>query len=458
MAAKPGEDIAVTLFADVHYYYGPPTAKPPHHRFDKGSYVYLYENASQRRARIEIANNAGTPDQDAFDGFLDQSHIDYSYQHPSMVTLRVDGLGAAPASIDTNQWHLPTFDPHNQTKYLYRLHTIDVYFWTKEDALSFIGTLRRVLSTSQLRIQDESAVSQVHEMSPVVKNLEHLAISDPQYQDRHTREGSTTSFPGPPTAAFPGPPTSAFPGSPTSVSPTQQESANFAPIAYNPAAPAAPETIQHREKTPPPEDGATNPLAMAAATDQGQHFAPGFQQFAGPPSSGSAPMQSSYFPGPPQAGIKSPYGPGSVPPTPKPNSAGSYQQNPYGQHAGFTPQYAQQQAQYANHPGSPGFQSSMQSPPLSPPPVYSQGMSLPASAAPSAPMGGFSGYSYSQAQNPAGANEYAVHQQIYRPTEGEAAVKGHKTPKEPRGKLEDSAVRLEKGVTGFLKKLEKKYA
>ena len=55
-------------FADVHYFYGSPTAKPPHHRFDKGSYVYLFEHAEQRRARIEIANNAGTPEQDAFEG------------------------------------------------------------------------------------------------------------------------------------------------------------------------------------------------------------------------------------------------------------------------------------------------------------------------------------------------------------------------------------------------------
>jgi hypothetical protein len=55
-------------FADLHYYYGSPTAKPPHHRFDKGSYVYLFENAAQRRARLEVANNAGTPEQDAFVG------------------------------------------------------------------------------------------------------------------------------------------------------------------------------------------------------------------------------------------------------------------------------------------------------------------------------------------------------------------------------------------------------
>lgn len=55
-------------FADVHYYYGLPNANPPHHRFDKGSYVYLFEDAAQRKARIEIANYAGTPEQDAFTG------------------------------------------------------------------------------------------------------------------------------------------------------------------------------------------------------------------------------------------------------------------------------------------------------------------------------------------------------------------------------------------------------
>lgn len=55
-------------FGDVHYFYGPETANPPHHRFDKGSYVYLFENANEGRARIEVANLVGTDDQDAFDG------------------------------------------------------------------------------------------------------------------------------------------------------------------------------------------------------------------------------------------------------------------------------------------------------------------------------------------------------------------------------------------------------
>lgn len=52
----------------MHYFYGSPSTDPPHHRFDKGSYVYLFENAAERRARIEIANHPGTEAQDAFDG------------------------------------------------------------------------------------------------------------------------------------------------------------------------------------------------------------------------------------------------------------------------------------------------------------------------------------------------------------------------------------------------------
>jgi hypothetical protein len=55
-------------FADIHYFISPPSQKPPHHRFDKGSYVYLYHNPIRQTGRIEIANHAGTPDQDAFAG------------------------------------------------------------------------------------------------------------------------------------------------------------------------------------------------------------------------------------------------------------------------------------------------------------------------------------------------------------------------------------------------------
>lgn len=52
----------------MHYYLSAPTQNPPHHRFDKGSYVYLYHNPMRQHGRIEIANHAGTPNQDAFAG------------------------------------------------------------------------------------------------------------------------------------------------------------------------------------------------------------------------------------------------------------------------------------------------------------------------------------------------------------------------------------------------------
>lgn len=72
--------------------------------------------------------------------------------------------------------------------------------------------------------------------------------------------------------------------------------------------------------------------------------------------------------------------------------------------------------------------------------------------------------------------DYNIHQQVYRPTEVETKMRdkekgrgafgsfgkkkeGEKEGKEkgPKGRLEDNAGRLEKGVTGILKKFEKKY-
>ena len=192
-------------YADIHYYYGPPTAKPRHHRFDKGSYVYLFENVLAKGVRIEIANNAGTPDQDAFDGCqytsnvsesestnrclpdLDRSHVQYSYNHSTLVTLIVDAENLhrnSGTAVDSQEWHLPTFDPRNENKYMYKLHTVDVYFWTKEDALIFVNGVQRVLPQHQVAIEDESVepASQIDDMSPVVQKLENVAITDAPYQ------------------------------------------------------------------------------------------------------------------------------------------------------------------------------------------------------------------------------------------------------------------------------------
>ena len=61
-------DVDSYRFVDVHYYFSPPQAKPLHHRFDKGSYFYVFRNSGTGQIRAEIANNAGTPDQDAVSG------------------------------------------------------------------------------------------------------------------------------------------------------------------------------------------------------------------------------------------------------------------------------------------------------------------------------------------------------------------------------------------------------
>jgi hypothetical protein len=351
---------------------------------------------------------------------LDNSHIEYSYKHSCLISLTVDGNGKLP-SQDPMEWRLPTYDPRNEKKYLYRLHALDIYFWTTEDTLSFLNAARRVLPQDQLAILDEPGALSTHadDVCPVVQKLESAAISDPSYHSGQKGDSH-------PAASAEGQPAS----EPTK---SEQKPADFAPLAYNPAAPAAPEAIRHREKTPPPpEDGNANPLAAAAISDKGQSFGPVYQTaFAGPPTATFGPTPGGYFPGPPK-------GPAIAPP--------SYSQSPYAQPIGFAPSYPQHQTQFSNQPG---FQSPLQSPGFSGPPVVE-------TAQPPVPPGGFSTYQYSQAQSVPLVDDYSIHHQIYRPTEGEAAVK-FKPGKEPRGKLEENAVRVEKGVTSILKKLEKKF-
>ncbi|KAI1361822.1 hypothetical protein F5Y08DRAFT_330548 [Xylaria arbuscula] len=467
MAVRPGEENVATLFGDIHYFYGPPTAHPPHHRFDKGSYVYLFENASQRRARIEIANQPGTEDQDAFDGFLDRTYVRYSYKQQCLVSLTVEGVAGPP--IDQSQWHLPTYDPRNENKYHYKLHSLDIYFWTQTDALQFVNGIRRVLPSSQIDVADEPAPPPSHhahshsqDVNPLVQKLEKAAISDPRVQQQQ----SMPSFAPPPTSA-----------APASGSIQNESPQTFAPMAYNPAAPPEAERYQHREKTPPPpEDDGHNPLAAALARDQGHGapFTPGYGQttFSAPP--GATPN----FPGPPaQPYNPGPTSPGMIPsaigsPGMPPSQFGHLQRSatmpvsgaatnlaspglasPYA--AGFPPgtpglpptQQPQAQAQYQPQPQHQQHQPT-------PPPVQSPGLPPP-------PPGGYSQFNYSAAPQMGGGSEYNIHQQLYRPTEQEHAAKyGEYKPKPEGGaqsKLGQNAERLERGVTGMLKKFEKRY-
>jgi hypothetical protein len=96
--------------------------------------------------------------------------------------------------------------------------------------------------------------------------------------------------------------------------------------------------------------------------------------------------------------------------------------------------------------------------------VYGTPQSPPQQAGQTVPIGGYSNYSYAQAQGQqAGSSGYDIHSQLYRPTEAEAsghgqkyAQKAMKAPGQRPRKLEDSAMKLESGVNRFFKKLEKK--
>lgn len=370
---------------------------------------------------------------------LDQTYMRYSYKQHCMVSLTVAD------SVDQSQWHLPTYDPRNENKYHYKLHSLDIYFWTQQDALQFVNGVRRVLPPGQAEILDEPGPpppQQPANMSDVVQKLESAAISDPQYNTaKPPSQASSHDAQLPP----PPPPQAAETSAPV-------QPANYAPMAYNPAAPAAPETIRHREKTPPPDEDPLNPLAVAVAYDyQNQPFTPGYPPQAQfppgitspglPPSVGSPGAPPPQFGGHPHLGVQRA---ATMPAHAGMASPGLT--SPYG--SGF--------------PGTPGVH-----PP--PPPPQLQSPQQPQTQQPTPPVtspglppppGGYSNYSYGQQSQPrSGGPDYAIHQQLYRPTEAEAAnAQGMYQPKQdPRGRLEENAGRLERGMSGMLKKFEKKF-
>ncbi|KAK5073438.1 hypothetical protein LTR70_010206 [Exophiala xenobiotica] len=330
MPPLPGEERLVTVFADIHYYFAQPTIRPLLQRFDKASYFYIYYNSTRHSSRIEIANNPGTPDQDAFNGYIDTCRITNSYKFPTLLTIEVDGVPTSPTSPkggrDSEEWRLASADPRDANRSKYRLHTLDVYFWAQEDARLVIECFKKLLPPSQLDVAELESEEPYHEptkqdqpataMSPMVQNLENLAVTD-QYngQQQQTGASPTSSFashnvpPPPPAGSMrqqihsPSPAISDLSsqhGRQTSVR-SNPQSTDFTPMAYNPAAPAAPEPIAHREKTPPPEDGTGGTgLSQAARHDQG--YTPG------------APSQGGYQPG---QGVPVSFGGGYASPPPQ---------------------------------------------------------------------------------------------------------------------------------------------
>lgn len=530
MSAQEGEERLLTVFADVHYYFSAPTPRPAAHRFDKGSYLYFYGNKSGNGGRLEIANNVGKPEQDAFTGSMDSTTVRQSHKHPTLCTVEVDGYGShheetvSPVRQPEHHWRLPNTDPRNEGKYLFRLHTIDIYFWTVEDANAFISFARKKLEVGQLDVVDvpPTPASHAQAMSPVVQNLENVAIQDPAYHNGQTRNSKTESI-GVKTLPKVGTsgkdkeqgkqkgqiPSSLQPQD----TPKAQNPTTFQPLAYNPAAPPAPEPIKHREKTPPPIDAEVGTgLAAAAMRDHSEAAFPqssmsrppyGHPQPSGlyspQPAQSPIPSLASLQPSAGYANSQSSMGHrassvSSLPPPPPPPQNGRGSVSPYTPIPSFAAPPQSPSNSSSVHPQKAALTFS------APPqefaaPFYGKGntpLQSPASEilgesyvggvrqplqhlhpqyadytppGHEPPVGGYSSYQYSQEQpqqqkhhhHHNEGNEYDIHSQVYRPTEEEAHKrKPSKPSKQPQGRVEQGVENVDKKVNRFFKKLEKK--
>lgn len=342
-----------------------------------------------------------------------------------------------------------------------------------------------------------------------MQKLENVAIEDSAYQNGKTRssKSATPSFAPPPTTAR-----DKREGTPKVDNPE-----SFKPLAYNPAAPPAPEPIKHREKTPPPPEAEAEGTGLAtAAYNDHQHSVsplshPGHGSLSQPPYPSSPPSSAlsspqphgnSYNPPPRFAGITgmSPVpdrragSVSSLPPPPSQgarNSSVSSSQGPSRSPSTHirvpssvtTPQTsfgAPPRDPNAFHPGSnqplgsPTSQilgNSYIGPPPQPlqhlQPQYADYLANrpqhPSQGQAQEPVGGYSNHDYTQPHHhhhhQHDSNQYDIHSQVYRPTEEEShRHKNHKPSDggQPTGKLEQQAGRLDKGVNRFFKKLEKR--
>ncbi len=395
------------------------------------------------------------------------------------------------------------------------MHTVDLYFWSQDDSKLMVDIFKRLLQPHQLDLDEVQEESHHQDMvSPVVQNLEHLAVSDPAYKQRQQDRNQLS--PAPPVAAAhlsgygqassPSPPSVAGVGGRSSANPAQ--ATNFTPLAYNPAAPAAPEPIAHREDTPPPID-ANDGTGLAAAAKH-DHFVPQqqHQAYGGPPSAQAGIYPGHYgSPPPPSFGPNAttspvpsfgpqaaatvphslgPYAASTPVPTsprtsvstsfaPPPTSAGSdNSRHPSIAAQSYVPHGDDPNSHIFGHqsvqtPGSQFYQSINGQPHKAlahVQPQYPDYLSAgqpppPAAAAAPPPVGGYSGYNYAQTQQPqpnppAG---YDVHSQVYRPTEGEHQTKHHSKPSKSSGSQHKPSTgeKVEKGIGKWIKKVEKNF-
>ena len=450
---------------------------------------------------------------------LDSVSIKQSHKHPNLCTITVDGFKADPKQPSQNQdyyWRLPNTDPRNEGKYLFRLHTLDLYFWKAEDANGFIHCVSKILQKSQIEILDVPAIPDPHQgvTSPVVQKLEKVAIQDPAYQNGQTRDSRTSSVAQIPASAASTPQVAT-----RQEVPRVEDPAAFKPMVYNPAAPPAPEPISHREKTPPPPDSEQGTgLAAAAQQDHAQAFSPMpsplpipsqgptsrlpygqsplSQGFSGPPSQHTSPPAHTSFSPPPSVPGQRHSSISSIPPPPL---VGRNTVSPYGStpsavsipqsHQSMTSPQPQQS--FGPPPVDPDVQPygaepklkrtataeilgtsyvSSEKPPLQHlQPQYADYLgSRPQSQQPQAQQqqqGGYTNYDYGQQpqrhhSHSSQSSEYDVHSQVYRPTEAEA----HKHRKhsdagqgQQPGRLEQRASKVDKGVNRLFKRIEKNF-
>lgn len=415
---------------------------------------------------------------------LDTATIRQSHGHQTLCTITVDGFKGhqsgtvSPVPRPEYHWKLPTADPRSERNFPLHLHTLDIYFWTAQDASSFVTIAQRMLQEGQLELLNfpaTSAAQRQEMMSPVVQQLESVAITDPAYQAGQTRDSKSSPM-------IQKPQNGSNLGSATSMTatPKAQDPSDFKPLAYNPAAPPAPEPIAHREKTPPPMDGEGGTgLASAAVADT--------MQAGSPPSSLSRPgfgapqASSGYIGGPPA----SPFG-GSYIGSPPPSTGPGHSNL-----SSFAPPPLQSRQSPVSPPGQQltRLNSPKQQPPLDSPaneilgnsyvgghhqplqhvqPHYPDYLASGGHQA-EAPVGGFSNYQYTpkgqqqQEQQQPQASEYDIHSQVYRPTEEEfTKTKPGKQAKPSdaggqataTGRLEERAGKVDKKVNRFFKKLE----
>jgi hypothetical protein len=388
-----------------------------------------------------------------------------------------------------------------------------------EDAKLVVDAMRRLLHPSQLDLMDAPETGTRHEdsMSPVVQNLEHVAISDPAYANGKTRNSQNLPSQAPPPPSDhgqqPHPPELVSASSNTNRSGSvhsEGQQASFAPMAYNPAAPPAPEPIAHREKTPPPPD-AVDGTGLAAATvadhvtdyggpqahtytgvPQNQAYpgvaAPNTSAYGhyGSPPPGAPPSYTSPSSGVQSYGHKpsvssttssqrasttSPYAPGSTTATsPRTGqevatavTAQSFAPPPQDPNAHL---YGSAVATPMQSPGAqilgPGLYGQPHQPLQHVQPQYADYLSAKVQP----PPGGYAQYSYDQpAKQYDPGSQYDIHNQVYRPTEAEVNKPTRKPSKPSKlpydggyqpGKLEQGAEKVEKGINKYLKKLEKK--